>query len=205
MRILADDPRRPAPLGHLLLQEDVLGHHPSLRDGALHHQQQVIGIDRLGEKVGRPLAHRGHGVLNAAVRGHDDDGQLGVELLGRSQDAEPVAGGQLEIGEHHGRARLTELMNRFWLVSRFEDEVSLRLERMAQHGAQRILVFDKEDGKRRYRCHQTCFMSTRLSHHHRISRHDDQPHHALVASRDDLDPSTNGVCRVRRRPQEHNV
>ena len=158
-RVLADDPRRAAPLGQLLLQQDVLGQHAPLRDGALHHQQQVIGIDRLGEKVRRPLVHRGHGVLNAAVRGHDDHRQLGVELLGRAQDAKPVAGRQLEIGEDHGRARLAKLLNGFRLVARFEDDVALRLERMAQHGAQRILVFDKEDGKRGYRGHQTCFMS----------------------------------------------
>ena len=35
----------------------------------------------------------------------------------------------------------------FRLVARFDDGVALRLERMAQHGAQRILVLDEQDGR----------------------------------------------------------
>ena len=159
LAVFADNARRAAPLGHLLLEENVLGHHPALGDGPLHHQQQVVGIDGLREKIRRAFAHCGHGILNAAVRRHHDDWKLGVHLLRSPQNAEAVACRQFEIGEHDCRTRLTELVNRLSLVSRFEDDVALRLERMAKHGAQRILVFDKEDGKRRYRGHQTCFMS----------------------------------------------
>ena len=91
LRILADDARRAAPLGELLLQQEVLGQHPPLRDRALDHQQQVIGIDGLGEEVHRAFLHRRDRVLDAAVGGHHDDRQLGIELLGRAQDAEAVA------------------------------------------------------------------------------------------------------------------
>ena len=48
---------------------------------ALDQQQQVIGIDRLGEKVERAFLHRRDGVLDAAERRHHDDRQLGIELL----------------------------------------------------------------------------------------------------------------------------
>ena len=81
-------PRRSA---ELLLQQDVFGQHAPLRDRPLDHQQQVIGIDGLGEKVHRAFLHRRHRVLDAAVRGHHDDRQLGIELLGRAQHAEAVA------------------------------------------------------------------------------------------------------------------
>ena len=130
--------------------------HPPLRDRALHHQQQVIGIDGLGQEVHRAFPHRRHGVLDAAVGGHDDDLQLGVELLGGAQHAEAVAGRQLQIGQDDGRTRLPQLLDRFGLVARFEDDVALRLERMAQHRPQRVLVFDEERlGKDGQRCSVT--------------------------------------------------
>ena len=102
LRILADDLRRAAPLRELLLQEDVLGRQAPLRERALDHQQQMIGIDRLGEEVERAFLHRRDGVLDAAERGHDDDRQLGIELLRRAQHAEAVAVGQPQIGQHDG-------------------------------------------------------------------------------------------------------
>ena len=95
-----------------------------------------------------PFLHRRHRVLDAAVGGHDDDLQLGIELLGGAQHAEAVADGKLQIGEDDGRTRLPQLLNGFGFVARFEDDVALRFERMAQHGPQRILVFDEENGER---------------------------------------------------------
>ena len=73
-------------------------------------QQQVIGIDRLGQEVHRAFAHRRHRVLDAAVGGHDDDRQLGVELLGGAQDAEAVALRQLQVGQDDRGPRLPQLL-----------------------------------------------------------------------------------------------
>ena len=147
LRILADDARRAAPLGELLLQQDVLGQHPALRDRALDHQQQMIGIDGLGQEVHRPFLHRGHRVLDAAIGGHHDDLQLGVELLGRAKDAEAVADGKLQVGEDDAPDEPAAAAARPRLVARLEHGVALRFERMAQHGAERILVFDDENGE----------------------------------------------------------
>ena len=77
---------------------------PALRERALDQQQQMIGIDRLGEEVERPFLHRRDRVLDAAVRGHHDDRQLGIEFLRRAQHAEAVALGQPQIGEHDAPA-----------------------------------------------------------------------------------------------------
>jgi hypothetical protein len=70
--VVPDDERRAAALRELVLQDHVLGGEPPLDERALHHQQQVIGIHRLGEEVERALLHRRHGVLDAAKRRHDD-------------------------------------------------------------------------------------------------------------------------------------
>ena len=61
-----------APLGQLLLEQDVFGEHPAPRDRALHDEHQMIGVDRFGEEVHRALLHRRDRILNAAVRGHDN-------------------------------------------------------------------------------------------------------------------------------------
>ena len=58
LRVLADDLRRAAARGELLFEQDVLGGQAPLRERALDHQQQMIGIDRLGEKVERAFLHR---------------------------------------------------------------------------------------------------------------------------------------------------
>ena len=53
----------PAPRRQLLVQQDVLGRQPALRERTLDHQQQMVGIDRLGEEVERAFLHRRHRVL----------------------------------------------------------------------------------------------------------------------------------------------
>ncbi len=107
----------------------------------------MIGIDGFGEKVHRAFSHRRHGILDAAVRGHHDNRQLRIELLRRFQDAEAVADRQLEVGKHDGRTRQLELLDSGRLIGRFDDDVALRFERMAQHRAERLFVFDEENGK----------------------------------------------------------
>ena len=78
-RRVADDARTAAAGRRFFLQQPVVVEQPALLERARHQQQQVIGIDRLGEKVERAVLHRLDGVLDAAVRGHDDHGKLGVE------------------------------------------------------------------------------------------------------------------------------
>jgi hypothetical protein len=133
--VIADDARCAATLRELLLEDDVLGEHPALRDRAFHHQQQVIRFDRLGQEVHRALAHGGDGVLDAAVCRHHDDRQIGVELLGRSQDPESISDGKLQIRQNCDRARLLKLANGFRLISCLEHSVAVRLEGMPQHRA----------------------------------------------------------------------
>ena len=75
----------------------------------------MIGIDRLGEEVQRALLHRLDGVLDAAVGGHDDHRQLGVDFLGGPQHAHAVALGQPQIGQHERGLGIAERGHRFGL------------------------------------------------------------------------------------------
>ena len=157
-RVFADDLRRATPCRKLLTQQEILGRQAPLRERALDHQQQVIGIDRLGEKVQRAFPHGRHGVLNAAERGHHDHRHLGIELLGGTQHTEPITVRQPEVGQHDARTRAVHGGDGFRLVACFDDEVPLRFERVAEHGAQRVLVLHQQDrwsGRARARAHRS--------------------------------------------------
>ena len=76
-----------------------------------------------------------------------DDRQLRIEFLGGAQHAEAVAIGQTQIGEHDGRIRGLQRGNGFALIACFDHGVALRFERKAQHGAERVLVLDQQNGR----------------------------------------------------------
>jgi hypothetical protein len=144
-RILSDDLRRTPSRGQLLLEEDVLGSETSQRERPLHHQQEVIGVDRLGQKVERALFHRGNSVLDAAVCRHHDDGKLRIKFLGGAKHAEPVALRKTQVGQHDARTGGAQGLDRFGLVARLDYDVPLRFERQAQHRTQGVFVLDEED------------------------------------------------------------
>jgi hypothetical protein len=120
--------------GELLLHQEVLRHDATLLERAIDEQQQVIGIDGLRQEVHRPFFHGGDGVLDAAVCGHHDDGNVGVDFLGGAEHAEPVPFGEAKIGEDDRRLGLLQQADGFRLVARLEDGVVLPLQRMPQHG-----------------------------------------------------------------------
>jgi hypothetical protein len=143
--ILTDDLRRASPLRKLLLQQEVLGGQPALHERAFDHQEQVIWIDRLGKEVHRAVLHGGDGVLDAAVRGHDDDRHVGVELFCGAEHAEAIALRQPEVRENQAGATGPQDLQGLLLIPRLDDGVPLRLEGVPEHRAQRVLVLDQED------------------------------------------------------------
>ena len=145
LRVLADDLGRATARRQLLLEENVLGRHAPLRERTLHHQQQMIGIDGLGEKVERAFLDGFDGVLNRAVCGHHDDRQLGIQLLGGPQDAEAVALGKPQVRQDDAGPRRSQGTDGFGLVARFDHAVAMGLQRKAEHRAQRVLVFDEQN------------------------------------------------------------
>ena len=143
--ILADNLRRPAARGELFLQHQILAGHAPHRQRALDDQQEMVRIDRLGEKVERALLDRRDRILNAAERGHDDHRQLRIQLLGRMEHAEAVTHGQSQVRQHHRGVLCLQGRDRLRLIARFDDGVALRLERVAQHGAKGIFVFNQQN------------------------------------------------------------
>ena len=137
-----------ASFGQLLFQQEVIGQHPPLGDRAFDHQQQMVGIDRLGQEVDGPLAHGGHRILDAAVGRHDDDLQFRIKLFRGAEHAEAVAVRKLQVGQHDSRTGLPQLLHGLGLVAGLNDGVPLRLERMPEHRPQRIFVFDEKDWER---------------------------------------------------------
>src|SRR6185437_8578236 len=144
-RILADELRRAAADRQLLFHQQVFGDDAAALERPRDEQQKMIGIDGLREEVHRAFFHRGHGVLDAAVRRHDDDGNVDVGLLRRAQHAEAVAVGKPEIGEDEIGARLLEDAERLGLIARLEDGVILPLQREPEHRAERVLVLDEKN------------------------------------------------------------
>ena len=75
-------------------------------------------------------------------------GSCGVELLRRAQHAEAVALGQAQIGQDDGGIGWRGSAGLgLGLIARLDDGMPLRLERVAQHRAERVLVFDEQDGR----------------------------------------------------------
>ncbi len=124
-RGFADDARAAAAGGGFLFEQPVFTEHALLLERARHQQQQVIGIDGLGEEVERAVLHGLDGVLDAAVGRHHDDRQFRIQILGGAQHAHAVAFGQAQIGEHERRLRIPQRGGGFFLIAGFDDAIVL--------------------------------------------------------------------------------
>ena len=93
----------------------------------------------------RAFLHRRHRILDAAVGGHHDDRQLGIDLLGGPEHAEAVALGSRRSDRTTAGLFLLQRRHGLGLIARFDDGVPLRLERMPQHRPQGVLVLDDEN------------------------------------------------------------
>ena len=80
--------------------------------------------------------------MDAAIGGHHDDLQLGIELLGRAKDTEAVADGKLQVGEDDDWTSLLQLLHGLRFIASLEHGMAMRFQRMPQHGPERILVFN---------------------------------------------------------------
>ena len=143
-RVLSHDLRQPTSDRQLLLEQHVLGHDAVTVQRAGNQQQEVVRVDRLGEEVHRSLFHRLDSVLDAAVGGHHDDRDLGVELLGRPQYAKPVTTRQPEVSQYYGRAMLLQSSGRLDLVGRLDHRVLTSFQGVTEHRTKRFLLLDDQ-------------------------------------------------------------
>ena len=119
-----------APRRQLLLEQNVLRRHPPQRQLAFD-QQQMIGIDRLGEKIERAFLHCCHGVLDAAEGRHHNHRYLGIQLLRGTQHAEAVPFRQSEVRQHDAGTARTERLHRLVLIACLDHHMALPFEGVA--------------------------------------------------------------------------
>jgi hypothetical protein len=106
--------------------------------------RSTLGVDRLGQEVRGALLHRAHGVVDGRIGGHDDDGHVGIRFLGRLQDLEPAARGQLQVGEHDQHAGRLQAAPRLVGVAGLDDGEPAGFQRLAEHAPQGLLVLHDE-------------------------------------------------------------
>ena len=106
----------------------------------------MVRVDRLGEKVESAFAHGSYGILDTAVGGHDDDRHFRVKFLGGSQHAKAITFRKTKVGEDDARSRGPQRCYGLGLIPRLEDGVALALECVTEHHAERVFVFDEQDG-----------------------------------------------------------
>ena len=84
-------------------QELVFAPQPFALHRLLHHHADALGLERLGDEVECPAAHRLHGALDAAVRG--DHHYRGPMLLFPQllQHCHAIHPRHLQIQQHHIR------------------------------------------------------------------------------------------------------
>ena len=71
----------------------------------------------------------------------------GSSSPGSTKHPESVADWKREVGQDDRRPRPPQVLSRRRLVAGFDHDMPLRLEHVAEHASQRILVFDEKDRK----------------------------------------------------------
>ena len=112
---------------------------------AVQEQEEVVGVDGLGQEVGGAVLHGPDRLLHRSEGGHDDDRHLGVSLPRRFQDVEAAAGGQLQVGQDHQVPLTLETTPGLVGVPGLVHPVATGLQGLPQHRAERLLVLDDQD------------------------------------------------------------
>ena len=116
---------------------------------ARHRDQQAIRLERLGQVIGGPLAHRLHGQVDLTVSGHQQHRQLRPARLQIAQQAMAIHARHLHIGQDQpgmGVASFQPGQGLFRIgrgVGSIAGECQSIHERFAQIG----VVFDDQDGQ----------------------------------------------------------
>jgi hypothetical protein len=107
-------------------------------------QHVVVDVEGLVDVVpGAQLDGRDR-VLDRREAGHEDHEHVGILLLDRAQQRQPVAVGQLEV-EQDQVDPVAQALARGGHAVRLEDGVALALEAIAQREADQRLVVDDQD------------------------------------------------------------
>ena len=104
------------------------------------------GIDRLGDIVVRPHAHRIDGGLDRALRGeHHHDAHAAPELRDAGQQIHAVHARHLQVGDDDRRRPLHHLVEALHPVGGAFGAEAPRLDQLGQPGPRVFLIFYDQD------------------------------------------------------------
>ena len=112
----------------------------------VHHHPHFGEGERLEDVVAGSGFHGLDRGLDGPERGHDDDGQRGILLLGGLQKFEPIHAGKFEIGEDEVNGFGGEQLQTSFGVSGGERLETIVAEVQLEQAAHLGFVFDDEDG-----------------------------------------------------------
>jgi hypothetical protein len=69
-------------------------------DGAVQHQQKLLGAERLVDVVERPQLHRLHRRVDGAEGGHHDELRVGLQRRRHGEHVHPVDAGEVQVQQH---------------------------------------------------------------------------------------------------------
>ena len=157
----------------LLQQRTDADHHVALADDPIeavglrlagaqrpHFAPQLRGLQRLGDQQGDlvdverlvgvvigAVLHRLDGVVDARIRGQQDDQRIRIVLLDLLEHGEAVGVWQSEVEQHEVHA-FPMPFDRFRRGFGLENPVALLTESIGQGPANQLFVVDDEDGRR---------------------------------------------------------
>src|SRR5215813_8609324 len=104
----------------------------------------MVEIDGLLNEIEGAFLHGGDSFIDGAESGEQDYGNGGVGLLGLAQNVEAGSAGHFQISKDHLVALVAEFLDGGGAVGGFVHGMAVALERLAEHGAEFVLVFDEE-------------------------------------------------------------
>ena len=128
------------------LEGAVLGHELLFLERLLDDVHDLFVPEGLGQVVKRALAHRGDRAFHGGVRGHHDDGHLGMPRLHLREDLEAGPVREHEIEEQEVDGLLRETLEPLGCGRGFARHESGLREDGSQHVADDWLVVEDQDG-----------------------------------------------------------
>ncbi len=112
---------------------------------ALGADGKFVAGERLGDIVKRALLHGLDRGLDRSECGHEDHGQLGVDLADLREQLEPVHARHLQVGDHALRPLVGNTRERSAGIGRRDHHVALAAENRCDAVAHKFFVIDDEN------------------------------------------------------------
>ena len=115
-----------------------------LAQPAVDDAQQLIHVERFGEKIESAELHRLDGGVDRAVAGDDDRNDAGIDPRELLQHLDPADARHTEIEEDHARPGVFHEVEALHPIGRHQGVVAPALQRLPAALANGILVVDND-------------------------------------------------------------